>query len=144
MSQDELLQRLAAAERVCVLVGITGASGTTDRDKAKTQAWMEWHRAYGTLAADISDDEILHLAARRDVIRDNTIVRLRQETRERLKEEVKGTLLEAMYERQHEPEVYAAHRWGEWTAVAGFPDYEHCDCDGHCQRVQTRFVGGGA
>lgn len=143
MSDEELLRRLAAAERVCVLVGITGSAGVSDRDKAKTQAWMEWNRAYGHLAPRVADDEVLTLAARRDVIRDNTLLRLKREDRDRLNEECKGTVLEALYERHHEPEVHAAHRWGEWRAVQRFPDYERRDCDGHCNRVQTRFIGGG-
>lgn len=138
---DDLRCRLAAAERVCQLVGITAATGETDRDKAKTQAWMEWSHAYGRLSSRPTDDEILELAARRDVIRDNTLVKIRRRTVESLDRECRGTLLEALYESQHEPEVHAAHRWGEWRSNPAFPEFQQRDCNGHCDRVQTRRVG---
>lgn len=134
---EDLRRRLAAAERVCYLVGITGATGSTDRDKAKTQAWMEWSHEYGNLAVRLTDDEVLALAARREVIRNNTLVRLRAKTRAHLEAECKATVLEALYERQHEPEV--THTWEDWRQCQEFPEFEQRGCrDDQCLRVQTR------
>jgi hypothetical protein len=76
---EELRARLAAAERVCVLFGWTCAAGNSDRDKAVTQAWQEWHHAYGHVAPQPGDDEVMQLAARRDVIRNVTLMRLRKD-----------------------------------------------------------------
>jgi hypothetical protein len=135
---DDLRRRLALAERVCALVGITAATGETDRDKAKTQAWMDWNHEYGRLSPRLTDDEILQLAARRDIIRNNTLVRLRRKTVDSLDKECRGTLLEALYESQHEPDMHAAHLWGEWRANPEFPEFQQRDCGGHCNRVQTR------
>lgn len=76
---DALGRRLAAAERVCYLVGITAARTETDRDKALTQAWQEWARDYRQACAGVSDAEVVELAARRDVIRQRTLARLGRE-----------------------------------------------------------------
>lgn len=136
---DDLRRRLAAAERVCQLVGITAASGETDRDKALGQAWSEWSREYRPLAQPVTDDEILQLAARRDIVRNRTLARLQRESAERLEQECRATVLEALYEQQHEPEVWAAHAWGEWRPYDDYPQYEHRDCaDEACRRIQTR------
>jgi hypothetical protein len=137
---EDLRRRLEAAERVCYLVGITGAAGQSDRDKAKTQAWMDWSNEFGRLGPRLTDDEILQLAARRDVIRNHVLARIRCETTEMLERECRGTLLEALYESQHEPDVHAAHRWGEWRTSPRFPELQQRNCDGHCNRVQTRRV----
>lgn len=134
----ELMRRLDVAERVCWLVGIT-AAGESERDKALTQAYMGWSRHYRSHARPVTDEEIAQLAARRDVIRDTTIARLHRETRDRLDAECRDSLLEAIYERQHEPEAFAAHQWGAWRPVKGHEDYESRDCaDEQCRRVQTR------
>ncbi len=136
---DDLRARVAAAERVCHLVGITGARMDTDRDKALTQAWSEWNREHRGKSLPPTDAEIETLAARRVVIGNNTRVRLDREARQRLDEECRMTVLEAVYERQHEPEVYAAHVWGDWVRSEQFPDYEMRDCaDQACLRRQTR------
>jgi hypothetical protein len=141
---DDLRQRLAAAERVCYLFGITGVRTETDREKATTQAWQEWSHTYGRLAPEVPDDEIERLAARRDIIRNRTLGRLRREGRERLEAECRVTVLEAIYERQHEPEVYAAHQWGQWCVVPGNPEFQMRDCgDQACRRVQTRHTPAG-
>lgn len=79
MMPIDLEARLAAAERVCVLVGWTPQASNSDRSKALSQAWQEWHRVYGQLAPEPSDDEVVELAARRDVIRNVTLSRIRQE-----------------------------------------------------------------
>lgn len=138
---DDLRRRLAAAERVCILFGKTAARGETDRDKALTQAWLEWSREWRAAAPEVTDSEILELAARRDVIRNNTLARLRRQVVDKLEHECRGTVLEALYERQHEPEAYAAHQWGGWRPCDGFPRYEQRDCaDPQCRRVQTRHA----
>lgn len=136
---DDLRARVAAAERVCHLFGMTGVRMETDRDKALTQAWLEWAGDHHSKSLRPSDAEIETLAARREVIRNNTLVRLGREARERLDEECRMTVLEALYERQHEPDVFWGHRWGDWTRSQQHPDYEHRDCaDPDCRRVQTR------
>jgi hypothetical protein len=76
---DAALVRLAAAERVCVLVGWTAQTSNSDLAKALSQAWQEWHRDYGSEAEEPTDEEVLELAARRVVIRDVTLIRLRRE-----------------------------------------------------------------
>lgn len=136
---DDLRQRLAAAERVCHLFGISAAHTETDREKATTQAWQEWSHTYGRLAAKVPDDEIERLAARRDIIHNRTLARLQRESAERLEQECRATVLEALYEKQHEPEVYAGHVWGPWRTVPEHPEFEMRDCaDEACRRVQTR------
>lgn len=73
---EDLQQRLKAAERVCQIVGVTGADTITLRGKAKTQAYLDWAHAYGHLAEPVSAEEITVLAARRDEIREATLARL--------------------------------------------------------------------
>jgi hypothetical protein len=77
-TRAELEARLAAAELVCNLVGITGSSGKSDRDRALTQAWQDWHHAYGrhVLPAELP---IAELARRRDEITARTLARIRGE-----------------------------------------------------------------
>lgn len=42
-SEEELRERLAAAEQVCILVGWTGIGDQTDPlQQAVTQAWLDW------------------------------------------------------------------------------------------------------
>lgn len=138
---DDLRRRLAAAERVCQLVGITAARSETDQDKALGQAWSEWSRQYRSLALPVTDDEVLRLAARRDIIRNRTLARMQRESAERLGQECHATVLEAVYEQQHEPEVWAAHVWGEWRTCDRFPQFEQRDCtDEACRRIQTRHA----
>lgn len=81
VNPDQAWERLDFAERVCNLVGVTGAPGGSDRDKALTQAFIEWNIRYGRLARPVSDDEVLELAARREVIQNNAMSRLRREGR---------------------------------------------------------------
>lgn len=76
-----LEQRLAAAELVCALYGITGGRQDSDREKACTQAWMDWSRIAGD-AADpkrIPEATLHGLARRRDEIRTETLARIRGE-----------------------------------------------------------------
>lgn len=76
--QDELLRRLAAAEQVCVLYGWTAASDDTDRDKATTQAWMQWQSKYGVGGPTPAwNARVAELAAERDRIRAHTLRRIR-------------------------------------------------------------------
>lgn len=138
---EELRQRLAAAERVCCLVGITAARIDGDREKALGQAWREWAHDYAASAAKLTDDEILTLAARQDIIRNRTLAKLHREAADGLEKECRASTLEARYEQQHEPEAFAAHVWGAWRTVPGHPAYEMRDCaDEACRRVQTRHA----
>lgn len=62
----ELQTRLRSAEQVCVLVGINAASRETERGKALTQSWMDWHHEYGGRTIPLSDIDVRNLAERRD------------------------------------------------------------------------------
>lgn len=75
---ESLRRRVAAAERVCYLYGLSSSHRQTDREKATLQAWLEWHREHGGAVQPVSDAEVLQLAARRDVIRNNTLARIRR------------------------------------------------------------------
>lgn len=72
-------ERLVAAEKVCLLFGWTGVKGNTVRDKATTQAWIEWARLYPKDYCDppnhpdLNDEAIEALAAERDRIRAETL-----------------------------------------------------------------------
>ncbi|MEU8158158.1 hypothetical protein AB0B94_31270 [Micromonospora sp. NPDC048986] len=79
MTGDDMFRRLEAAERVCALLGISVSRSDTDRDKAVTQAWMDWHRDYGHLTQDPTDAEVVALASRRDITRNMTLLRLDQD-----------------------------------------------------------------
>lgn len=72
-----LEDRLRAAERVCVLVGIN-AVGQGERGKALTQSWMDWNRQYGPSAPRVSDELIAVYAHRRDEITEATLARIRE------------------------------------------------------------------
>lgn len=74
-----LVRRLEAAELVCNLVGICGSASNSDRDKALTQAWMDWSHAYRDRHVKPADLPIAELAARRDEIRSRTLARIRGE-----------------------------------------------------------------
>lgn len=80
MSASDLEQRLEFAEKVCRLFGIT-ATGPQDCDeeKALTQAWQEWQHRFGRELPKLSEAEIHELAARRDITRDATAIRLHLE-----------------------------------------------------------------
>lgn len=74
---DDLRRRVLAAERVCYLFGITSARHETERDKAVTQAWMDWSAAFNDDVPRVTDEEITELARRRDEIRAATLRRIR-------------------------------------------------------------------
>ncbi len=80
MAEDEyvreLQERLQVAERVCGLVGINASTRETDRGKALTQAWMDWSHRFSHRAVLITDEEVRELAARRDVVVEQTLARL--------------------------------------------------------------------
>lgn len=71
---DDLRRRLAAAEKVCYLFGITGVRHETQRERATLQAWMDWHERYD--AEPVPDEEIDRLAQRRREIREATLRRI--------------------------------------------------------------------
>ena len=80
-SQVETLRaRLAAAEKVCVLLGWTTARNDTDQDKALHELWVEWMDLSGVSAdpadhPELSDEHIARLARRRDETRARTLER---------------------------------------------------------------------
>ena len=78
-ADTEVAQRLAMAERVCALVGITAARSDGDREKALGQAWQDWQAAYGHAVPRPTNAEVAELAARRDEIREATLRRIRGE-----------------------------------------------------------------
>lgn len=71
--------RLALAERVCVLFGRLAIDRSVNGDggKAATQAWMDWHHTHGQDAPTVTADQVSDLAATRDRIRAATLARLR-------------------------------------------------------------------
>lgn len=71
------VQQLKAAEKVCVLYGMSPHRDHSDREKACMQAWVEWinldpHRPL----AQVSEAEITRLAAARRQAAADTITRL--------------------------------------------------------------------
>lgn len=70
---DDLRRRLAAAEKVCYLFGITGARHETQRERAALQAWMDWYHQYGGDGEPVSDAEIDRLDHLRREIREATL-----------------------------------------------------------------------
>jgi hypothetical protein len=79
----QLMKRLEAAERVCVLFGWTAASSGTDLDKALHELWAEWVAVAGTAFAgpsahpELSGERIAELARRRDLTRQRTLDAIR-------------------------------------------------------------------
>jgi hypothetical protein len=100
---DDLRARLAAAELVCRLVGTAAADQQTDQGRAVTQAWMEWSHAYRHLVDPVSDEQVLELAARRDVIRNHTLARLRKQDEQNRLDRDRLGFLEFLYEQQERP-----------------------------------------
>lgn len=84
MTNEELLARLEAAERVCLMVGWSAADTVTDRGKAKHELWAEWLAIYESQGGspspkahpDLSDERIRDLAARRDATVQRTLALL--------------------------------------------------------------------
>lgn len=77
---EALAEALRTAERVCALVGWTG-TGSTEREKALTQVWMEWSDSRPGMSnpdawPDLDDASITALAAQRDATREATLARL--------------------------------------------------------------------
>jgi len=73
-------ERLAAAERVCVMFGWLGIDDS-ERGKAAHELWCDWLEISGVSTdpadhPDLSDERIRELAARRDATRDQTLRRL--------------------------------------------------------------------
>lgn len=71
---QRLIERLDAAERVCLLYGWTGNTNNlvaTDKEEALMQAWMEWRRVVPDGFLDpvqhpgLSDEAIRELAEKR-------------------------------------------------------------------------------
>ena len=80
MMDDPLLERLRAAETVCMLVSWIAASSKTDLDKALLQAWMDW-RPMSSERPVITDEwrlRIAELAMRRDKRRRLTLAQIRE------------------------------------------------------------------
>jgi hypothetical protein len=79
LDRPELEERLALAERVCVLFGWSPVLGDSVREKATSQAWSEWVDNVGMdfLAPEahpeLSDEAIEALAVKRDEIRSETL-----------------------------------------------------------------------
>lgn len=68
--------RLRAAEKVCVLYGMSPHRDHTDREKACMQAWAEWTVHAPEPVPLVTDAEIARLAAARGQAAANTIARL--------------------------------------------------------------------
>lgn len=94
---DKLRRRLAAAEKVCYLFGINAAPDQTEQGKALGQAWSEWSKDYRHHAAEVSQAEIAQLAARRDVIQQRTLARIKAEQAAELELQRRRDLLECLY-----------------------------------------------
>jgi hypothetical protein len=78
--REELLRRLEAAEQVCVLYGWIGSADDSPHDKACTQAWLDWHHAYGIDSSTPAwRSRIRELSAERDRVRTATLARIRGE-----------------------------------------------------------------
>lgn len=77
---ERLEARLAAAETVCTIYGWCGNAEDSLKDKAATQAWMDWHNTYGSPKPSPEwRQRIAELAARRDAIRAKTLAAIRGE-----------------------------------------------------------------
>jgi hypothetical protein len=79
---DELRERLAAAEQVCVLVGWSAIGNQTDPlQRALTQAWLDWTHRPDVGQPDPQSPEwqarVQDLANRRTATRTLTLGRLR-------------------------------------------------------------------
>jgi hypothetical protein len=77
---EALKERLAAAERICVLTGWTPCQDT-QRGKALHELWADWADAYGADAEarhgdELSDEYIAALARKRDETRRATLARI--------------------------------------------------------------------
>ena len=77
----ELRERLAAAERVCLMYGWTGSVDDSDRDKAAHELWLQWCETPASAwtlqtTPDLSDEYIAELARKRDATRAATLARL--------------------------------------------------------------------
>lgn len=80
-SVDALLERLAAAERVCLMFGWTGSTGTSDHDKALHELWSDWVNLSGVSQLprdhpELGDDRIAELARQRDEKRSRALARI--------------------------------------------------------------------
>ena len=76
---EALRERVAAAERVCVILGGLPPLDDSVRGKAALQAWLDWSAAYHRHAAGVSLQQEAELARRRDEIRAATVARFRAE-----------------------------------------------------------------
>ncbi len=82
LTREQLVERLVAAEKVCTAYGITGDGDETDRQKALYMLWRAWHRLPSvefskTRWHHLTDDSIYELAAARDEIRRQTLLRIK-------------------------------------------------------------------
>lgn len=80
MDAEALIERLKAAEDVCVIYGWTGStSHRSDRDKALHELWRKWHEIAGPDACDqdrnphLTDELIAELARKRDATCETTL-----------------------------------------------------------------------
>jgi uncharacterized protein YbaA (DUF1428 family) len=75
---EEFIERLKAAEDVCVMFAWTQARYVTDRDKAAHELWRRWTAASGNDCSKkrnphLTDELIAELAAKRDATRAATL-----------------------------------------------------------------------
>lgn len=68
--------RLRAAEKVCVLYGMSSHPAHSDRQRACTQAWAEWAMHAPEPVPLVTDAEIARLASARAEVIADTIARL--------------------------------------------------------------------
>jgi hypothetical protein len=67
--RDELIKRLEAAERVCILYGYTESRYKTDREKAIYEWWLDWSEIVGMEFIDLTrhpefHDQLIFMRAR--------------------------------------------------------------------------------
>lgn len=82
MDAETLIERLKAAEDVCVLYGWSASTAhQSDRDKALQELWNRWHDTAGRDASSrernphLTDERIAELARKRDATREATLRR---------------------------------------------------------------------
>ncbi len=82
LTREQLLERLVAAEKVCTAYGIVGGGEESERAKSLYMLWRAWHRLpsvefRNTRWHHLTDDSIYELAAARDEIRQQTLLRIK-------------------------------------------------------------------
>ncbi|HEX8345046.1 MAG TPA: hypothetical protein VF657_09915 [Actinoplanes sp.] len=102
---DQAARCLPAAERVCVLLARTGRAGAETADALKA-----WSAEYASTAAEVSDAEMLQLAARREVIQQRTLARLRREAEQEQARQRRLDFLECLYIEQGDQDTSGTAR----------------------------------